>query len=98
MPSAKYAFPNAVPGVYTVRASLAGFKTFESRGIIVGTQDFITLDLALGSGLNEDQWQLLVKRGRNYSREMAEAATDEEAIEIAVDAVHASRAEQRSGR
>ena len=46
-------------------------------------------------GLNEARWQQLVKRGRNYSREMAAAATDEEAIQIAVDAVHEHRAEQR---
>jgi hypothetical protein len=46
----EYAFPNALPGVYTVRASLAGFKTFESRGIIIGTQDFLTLDLPLAVG------------------------------------------------
>ena len=36
----EYAFPNVAPGVYTLRASLAGFKTFESRGILVGTQEF----------------------------------------------------------
>jgi hypothetical protein len=36
--------------VYTLRASLAGFKTFESRGIRVGTQEFLTLDLALEAG------------------------------------------------
>ena len=46
----EYAFPNAVPGVYTVRAALAGFRTFESRGIIIGTQDFLTLDLPLEVG------------------------------------------------
>ena len=45
-------------------------------------------------GLSEDRWQKLVKRSRNNSREMAEAATDEDAIQIAVDAVH----DQRSGR
>ena len=49
---------------------------------------------AVRLGLSEDRWQRLVKRGRNYSREMAEAATDEGAIQIAVDAVH----ESRSGR
>ena len=57
-----------------------------------------TANEAVRLGLNEDRWQRLVKRGRNYSREMAEAATDEEAIQIAVDAVHESRTEQRSGR
>lgn len=57
-----------------------------------------TANEAVRLGLHEDRWQRLVKRGRNYSREMAEAATDEEAIQIAVDAVHESRAEQRSRR
>lgn len=46
---------------------------------------------AVRLGLSEDRWQKLVKRGRNYSREMADAATDEDAIQIAVDAVHESR-------
>ena len=32
-----------------------------------------------------------MKRGRNYSREMAEAATDDDALQIAVDAVHEGR-------
>jgi len=50
---------------------------------------------ALRLGLSEARWQRLVKRGRNYSREMAEATSDEEAIQIAVDAVHEHRAEQR---
>jgi hypothetical protein len=50
---------------------------------------------AMRLGLGEAKWQRLVKRGRNYSREMAEATTDEEAIQIAVDAVHEHRAEQR---
>jgi hypothetical protein len=46
-------------------------------------------------GLSESRWQRLMDRGRNYSREMAEAASDEDAIQIAVDAVHESRAERR---
>ena len=46
----EYAFPNVLPGVYTLTASLTGFKTSESRGIRVGTQDFLTLDLALQVG------------------------------------------------
>jgi hypothetical protein len=46
-------------------------------------------------GLGEARWQQLLSRGRNYSREMTEAATDDEAIQIAVDAVHEFRAEQR---
>jgi hypothetical protein len=53
---------------------------------------------AVRLGLRESRWQNLVKRGRNYSREMREARTDDEAIQIAVDAVHENRDEQRSGR
>lgn len=53
---------------------------------------------AVRVGLDEHRWQRLVTRGRNYSREMAEAVSDEDAIQIAVDAVHESRADQRSGR
>ena len=49
---------------------------------------------AVRLGLSEDRWKKLVKRGRTYSREMAEAATDDDALQIAVDAVH----EHRSGR
>jgi len=46
---------------------------------------------AVRLGLSESRWQKLVTRGRTYSREMAEAATDDEAIQIAVDAVHEHR-------
>ena len=46
----EYAFTNVLPGTYTVRASLAGFKTYESKGIRVGTQEFLTLDLTLEVG------------------------------------------------
>ena len=49
-------------------------------------------------GLKDDRWQTLLRRGRNYSREMAEAVSDDDALQIAVDAVHESRADQRSGR
>ncbi|MGH9386345.1 MAG: carboxypeptidase regulatory-like domain-containing protein [Vicinamibacterales bacterium] len=46
----EYAFPNVPPGAYTIKAALAGFKTFESRGIRIGTQDALTLDLVLEVG------------------------------------------------
>jgi hypothetical protein len=46
---------------------------------------------AVRLGLSESGWQKLVTRGRTYSREMAEATTDDEAIQIAVDAVHEHR-------
>ena len=46
----EYAFPNVIPGLYTIKASLTGFRSFESRGIRVGTQEFLTLDLPLEVG------------------------------------------------
>jgi len=46
----EFAFPNVLPGLYTIKASLTGFKTFESRGVRIGTQDFLTLDLLLEVG------------------------------------------------
>ena len=46
---------------------------------------------AVRLGLSEGRWQKLMKRGRTYSAEMADAKTDDEAIQIAVDAVHEHR-------
>ena len=48
--SGEYAFPSVAPGLYTIRAAAAGFRTFESRGIRIGTQDYLTLDLVLELG------------------------------------------------
>jgi hypothetical protein len=45
-----YAFPAVTPGTYTLNATLQGFKTFERRGIVVGTQAFVTLDVAMETG------------------------------------------------
>jgi len=48
--SGEYAFPSVAPGMYTVRAAAAGFRTFESRGIRIGTQDYLTLDVVMELG------------------------------------------------
>ena len=45
-----YDFSAVNPGVYTVKAGLTGFKTFENKGIRVGTQQFVTLDIKLDVG------------------------------------------------
>jgi hypothetical protein len=37
-------FTAVPPGVYTVRASLTGFKSYENRNIPIATQQFVTLD------------------------------------------------------
>src|SRR3982751_234588 len=44
-----------VPGTYAVACALAGFKTFERKGIAIGTQQFITLDLQLEIGSLEER-------------------------------------------
>ncbi len=45
-----YDFTAVPPGDYTVKAELTGFKTFENKGIRVGTQQFVTLDIKLDVG------------------------------------------------
>jgi hypothetical protein len=50
----EYSFPGVVPGVYTVRATVAGFKTFERRDVRIGTQQFLTLDILLEVGAVEE--------------------------------------------
>ena len=50
----EYAFPNVLPGTYTVTASISGYKKIESRGLVIGTQTFITLDLTLEVGTIEE--------------------------------------------
>ena len=46
----EYNFSAVPPGTYTVRASLAGFRTYQQRGIRIATQQFITLDIRLELG------------------------------------------------
>lgn len=48
--SGEYNFAAVTPGTYTVRASLTGFKTYESKGIRVSAQQFVTLDVTLEVG------------------------------------------------
>jgi len=45
-----YDFSAVPPGVYTVKAELTGFKTFESKGVRVNTQQFVTMDIKLDVG------------------------------------------------
>jgi hypothetical protein len=46
----QYNFPAVPPGTYTLRSQLTGYKTFESKGLTVGTQQFVTLDITLDIG------------------------------------------------
>jgi hypothetical protein len=46
----QYNFPAVAPGTYTVKAQISGYKTADSKGITVGTQQFVTLDVTLEIG------------------------------------------------
>src|SRR5262245_51634264 len=46
----EYVFPAVDPGTYTVRANITGFKTFEQKGVRIGTQQALTLDVGLEVG------------------------------------------------
>ena len=50
----QYNFPAVAPGTYTLKTQLTGYKTYESKGLVVGTQQFITLDVVLQIGALEE--------------------------------------------
>src|SRR5918996_2951972 len=50
----QYNFPAVPPGTYTLSTRLTGYKSFESKGLVVGTQQFITLDVTLEVGALEE--------------------------------------------
>ncbi len=45
-----YNFPAVAPGTYTIKAALTGFKAYETKGVRIGTQQFVTLDVLLEVG------------------------------------------------
>lgn len=49
-----YNFAAVPPGTYTVRAALTGFRTYESRGVRIAAQQFVTLDIVLEVGTLEE--------------------------------------------
>ncbi len=51
----EYPFVAVPPGVYSVKATLAGYKTFERKGLTIATQQFIILDIQLELGGIEEQ-------------------------------------------
>ena len=50
----QYNFTAVPPGTYTLKTQLTGYKTFESKGLIIGTQQFLTLDVSLEVGTLEE--------------------------------------------
>ena len=51
----EYAFTSVLPGTYTVRVSLPGFKTEERKGFRIGTQQSLVLDFILEVGALSEQ-------------------------------------------
>jgi hypothetical protein len=45
-----YSFSQVVPATYTIVAEAPGFKKFERKHVIVGTQEFLSLDLKMEIG------------------------------------------------
>src|SRR5262245_39306266 len=43
----EYSFANVTPATYTLSAEKPGFSTLTQKGLVVGTQEFITADLKL---------------------------------------------------
>jgi trimeric autotransporter adhesin len=46
----QYAFPAVTPGSYTLKVALTGYKTYESKQLVVSTQQAIALDVTLELG------------------------------------------------
>jgi hypothetical protein len=46
----QYNFPAVPPGTYTIKTSLTGYKSSEQKGLRVGTQQFLTIDVTLEVG------------------------------------------------
>jgi hypothetical protein len=51
----EYVFSSVLPGPYTVRVSLAGFKTEQRKGFRIGTQQSAVLDFTLEIGAISEQ-------------------------------------------
>jgi hypothetical protein len=51
----EYAFTSVLPGVYTVRVSLAGFRTEERKGLRIATQQVVVQDFMLEVGALTEQ-------------------------------------------
>jgi len=46
----EFVFANVLPGTYTLKVTMQGFKTYEESGIRIGAQQFIVLDVQLQVG------------------------------------------------
>jgi len=46
----EYSFTNVLPGDYSLKVTITGFKTYEQKNIRIGTQQFIVVDVTLAIG------------------------------------------------
>jgi trimeric autotransporter adhesin len=78
----QYNFPAVPPGTYSLRAQITGYKKYESKGLVVGTQQFLTLDVTLEVGAIEES---ITVTGQTPLIETATASTggvlDRQALE-----------------
>jgi trimeric autotransporter adhesin len=56
--SGEFSFSQVDPGTYTLTAESPGFKKVEQRGIVVGTQEFLTIDLKMEVGAVSESVQV----------------------------------------
>ena len=56
--SGEFVFSQIDPGTYTLSAESPGFRKVERHGIVVGTQEFLTIDLTLEVGAVTDSVQV----------------------------------------
>ncbi len=82
----EYAFAAVSPGTYTLKAALTGFKTFESTGLRIGTQTFITLDVLLEVGAIAEE---ITVTGQSPIIETSNASTGEVLDRAALDSLPA---------
>src|SRR5262249_19405908 len=54
-----YSFSQVVPATYTIVAEAPGFKKFERKHVIVGTQEFVALDLRMEIGSVSESVQVI---------------------------------------
>ncbi|HEY2152841.1 MAG TPA: TonB-dependent receptor [Vicinamibacterales bacterium] len=50
----EYSFPAVDPSNYSIKAVVQGYKTFERKGVRVGTQQFVGIDIGLELGAIEE--------------------------------------------
>ena len=72
--SGEYNFSAVPPGTYTVKASLTGFKTYETRGVRIGAQQFVTVDVLLEVGALQETITVTGRRRSSIRRRPRPAA------------------------